>query len=47
MCVGGSDLQHSASTLSGLCREVLDGNAPIMTSGITAEGTLKLVTWRA
>ena len=47
MHVGESASQSTTGTLSGLCREALDGNAPIMTSEVTAEGMLKLMTWRA
>lgn len=47
MCLGESTPQTAAGALVGLCREALDGNAPIMTSTVTANGALKLITWRA
>jgi hypothetical protein len=31
----------------GLCQETLDGNAPLLTSGLTVDGALKLMTWCA
>lgn len=46
VCVGEGATQGAASAPIGFCQETLDGNAPIMTNSITAEGMLKLMTWR-
>ncbi len=45
--IGESPVQSVASVPIGLCQEALDGNAPLLTSGLTADGAIKLMTWRA
>jgi len=47
ICVGDALTQNVALVDPGFCQEPLDGNAPILTNSITADGTLKLLTWRA
>jgi hypothetical protein len=48
---GGIVQSHSGATrmIAGhdlaLCSELLDGNAPILTSTRTAQGSLKLIAW--
>jgi len=44
--IGESAVQSVAGFPIGLCQEALDGNAPLLTSGLTADGALKLMTWR-
>ncbi|CAN5676671.1 hypothetical protein BH10CHL1_BH10CHL1_27830 [soil metagenome] len=45
--VGESPVQSGVGVPMGLCQEALDGNAPLLTSGLTADGALKLMTWHA
>ncbi len=43
--IGESAMQSVTSIPIGLCQEALDGNAPLLTSGLTTDGALKLITW--